>query len=169
MTKHTSNTHTYRVTPRVLIFIRHQDQVLLIKGAPDKRLWANQYNGIGGHVEPNETVLQAARREILEETGLSDISELRLCGMVNISAPQPDDPVMLFIFTGWSPTATTHDSREGSLHWFNWDNLPAGEMVQDLPLILPLIKNQHQGGVFFASSTFTPTGRTEISFDTTTV
>ena len=47
----------YHVIPRTLIFVTSRNpltgagEVLLLKGAPDKRLWANRYNGLGGHVE----------------------------------------------------------------------------------------------------------------------
>ena len=70
----------YMLIPRVLIFIRRGGRVLLIKGVPNKRLWADKYNGVGGHVEPGEDILSAARRELLEETGLT--ADLWLCGTV---------------------------------------------------------------------------------------
>ena len=57
----------YTVVPRVAIFLRRGDAVLLLKGAPTKRLWANKYNGLGGHVERGEDAMSAARRELLEE------------------------------------------------------------------------------------------------------
>ena len=40
-----------------------EPEVLLLRGAADKRLWANRYNGLGGHVEAGEDVLSAAKRE----------------------------------------------------------------------------------------------------------
>ena len=52
----------YQAIPRVLIFLRSrnpqtgEEEVLLLKGAPTKRLWANHYNGLGGHVEAEEDV-----------------------------------------------------------------------------------------------------------------
>ena len=58
----------YQAVPRVLIFLRNRDDVLLLKGAPDKRIWANKYNGVGGHIESDEDVISAARREVTEET-----------------------------------------------------------------------------------------------------
>ena len=41
----------YQVVPRTLCFIIHDDDVLLLRGAPTKRIWPNKYNGVGGHVE----------------------------------------------------------------------------------------------------------------------
>ena len=54
----------YTVIPRVLIFPFASDgKVLLLKGAPHKRIWAGLWNGIGGHVEAGESIIQAAQRE----------------------------------------------------------------------------------------------------------
>lgn len=46
----------------------HEDHVLLVRrrNPPDAGLWGYP----GGHVEPGETALQAAVRELLEETGI---------------------------------------------------------------------------------------------------
>ena len=65
------NQDRYMLIPRTLIFLTRGDNILLIKGAVNKRLWANLYNGIGGHIESGEDILSAARRELTEETSLT--------------------------------------------------------------------------------------------------
>ncbi|HEY7415251.1 MAG TPA: NUDIX domain-containing protein [Ktedonobacteraceae bacterium] len=51
-----------------LIF-NHQGRLLLQKRSPDRKLFPNCWDIIGGHVEPGETLTAALAREIREETG----------------------------------------------------------------------------------------------------
>ena len=57
----------------VAIFARHEDRVLLIK---HKRL--GTWLPVGGELDPGETPLEAARRELFEETGLEGRFHLQL-------------------------------------------------------------------------------------------
>jgi len=58
-----------RKTFSVAVFVRHESHVLFVR---HKLL--NKWLPIGGEVEPNETPLEAAKREALEETGLADLT-----------------------------------------------------------------------------------------------
>lgn len=128
----------YQTIPRVLVFLRNGSDVLLIKGAPQKRIWANQYNGVGGHIERDEDVISAARREVLEETGIETTS-LELQAVVNINAGDPALGILLFVFTGWSLQRRTRRSDEGELSWVPIDELNRYELVEDLDWLLPKV------------------------------
>lgn len=57
----------------VAVFARHGGRILLIK---HKRL--GTWLPVGGEIEPGETPLEAARRELREETGLTGKFEAKL-------------------------------------------------------------------------------------------
>jgi 8-oxo-dGTP diphosphatase len=146
-------TSRYTLIPRTLIFLTHQDQILLIKGAPHKRLWANLYNGIGGHVERGEDLLTAAKRELLEETGLTEV-ELWLCGTITIDTN--DNPgIGIFVYRGECMVAELKESKEGTLSWIPLDQVYSVPLVKDLYQLLPrILKTSRNSRNFSALYTY---------------
>ena len=141
----------YQVVPRVLCFVTHGEDVLLLRGAPDKRLWANRYNGLGGHVERGEDVWAAALREICEETGwqAGDVKDLQLRGLINVDARDPRTGIMLFVFTAEARQWRVWASAEGVPEWVHRDELLNYDLVEDLPFVLPRVLALPQDAPFF--------------------
>jgi len=128
----------YTAIPRTLCFImRGRDEVLLLRGAPTKRIWANRYNGVGGHVAPDEDILSSAAREVREETGLA-VANLRLRGIVNVNAGDAVG-ILVFVFAAHAASGDVIHSEEGALEWVRRDRLDALPLVPDLPALLPRI------------------------------
>lgn len=123
------------VIPRTLCFVLNGGDVLLMKRAAHKRIFPNRYNGVGGHIESDEDPLTSARREIMEETGLT-VREVRLRAVYNVHAGA-NTGIILFVFTAVSDSREVMAGDEGSLHWIPFDRINDYDLVDDLPIILP--------------------------------
>ena len=116
----------YTVIPRTLVFVTSRNphtgdrDVLLLRGAPDKRLWPNLYNGLGGHVEQGEGVSAAAEREVQEEAGLT-VDNLDLRGVISIDTGEDEmgarPGVMVFVFHAESRKRVIIATDEGTPEW----------------------------------------------------
>jgi 8-oxo-dGTP diphosphatase len=146
----------YQVVPRTLIFVTSENpengetDILLLRGAPDKRLWANRFNGLGGHVEAGEDVLAAAQRELREEACLvPDVLELR--GVINVNTvsagDEPRPGVLIFVFRARSELRTVSASTEGLPQWIPVTELSKYPLVDDLVEVIP--RALSDGPIFF--------------------
>jgi 8-oxo-dGTP diphosphatase len=153
----------YQAVPRTLSFITCGDEVLLLRGAPTKRIWPNKYNGVGGHVEADEDIYTSAVREMREETGL-DVADVRLRGILNIDAGQ-ETGIIVFVFTARALGRDARPSPEGTLEWVKQDQLKTLDLVEDLPELLPrVLAMRPDDAPFFARYHYDEHDRLVIAF-----
>jgi 8-oxo-dGTP diphosphatase len=153
----------YMLIPRVLIFVTRRNMVLLLKGASTKRLWANKYNGIGGHIEPGEDVLSSAHRELFEETGLT--ADLRLCGTVVVDTDQ-NPGIGIYVITGECPEGEPESSHEGVPEWVSFSDVAKLPIVEDVAILLERIRKMRHGNPpFSARSYYDEAGKLIVKFE----
>lgn len=141
----------YVCIPRTLIFLTRSDSVLLLKGASTKRIWANRYNGVGGHVEQGEDVLSSAKRELEEETGLN--ANLRLVGTLQVDV-EINTGVSVYIFVGECSSGEPRASEEGVLEWIPFQRLTEYPLVEDVAILLEKIRVMNEKTPPFSAFSF---------------
>lgn len=106
--------------PAVGIAIVRDGNVLLAKRG--RAPYEGQWDLVGGFIEPGETVPEAARREALEETGLT-IQRLR---RLHQAAGEyvPGQPTLNFMYVAEADGPPTAADDVAELAWFPFDRLP---------------------------------------------
>ena len=112
-------------------------EVLL--GMKKARFGAGKYNGFGGKVEPNETIVQAAARELAEEVGLYvDLVDLQPVGHLTFLFPHKREwEQVVHVYAAYTWRGTPIESEEMAPAWFRVDEIPYDEMWDDDRYWLP--------------------------------
>lgn len=128
----------YQMVPRTLIFIQKGDDLLMLSKVKSTSFGFGKINGVGGHMEQSEEPFEAARREILEETGL-EVRQLDLAAILFIDIH--DTPgIEVFVFKGQYSSGEVRDSEEGHLEWMSREAIDQYEKkVKDLPFLIKVI------------------------------
>lgn len=83
----------------------------------------------GGHVEPGESFVEAAAREVYEETGLT-IQDPALCGVKQFTADGRRYVVLFFKADRFS--GELRDSEEGPVFWLPRSELSKQNLAMDM-------------------------------------
>jgi mutator protein MutT len=112
--------------PVIAAIIENNNQVLLVRRAKDP--YIGDWDLPGGFVEKNETLEQAVKREVKEETHLNaETIQYYCCGLTNYK--NADDGQIsknldaVFLVTCQNTNPITGDDADKAM-WFNWEQLP---------------------------------------------
>lgn len=124
---------TERVELTALCLIHKDDQYLLQDRV--KNDWRG-YTLPGGHIEKDESIVDAIIREMKEETGLTILNP-KLCGVKQF--PIEDGRYIVFLFSADKFTGKVISSEEGKMHWVRKDELSDVNLVNDFNELLQVI------------------------------
>lgn len=118
-----------------LCIIREGGSVLL--GMKKRGFGAGRWNGFGGKVHDGETVEDAVRREVHEETGVT-VQNVERRGIIEFRFQGQEDVLEVHIFHGSSLNGTPVETEEMRPAWFLTDTIPFDAMWPDDRYWFPL-------------------------------
>ena len=127
--------HWSAVDPATLIFVIRGGQILLIR--KKRGLGAGKINGPGGRLEPGETPVAAAARELQEELGVVAVDPVRL-GEHRFQFLDGYS-TYVHVYKSLGLEGTPVETDEAIPMWVDVNAIPFDEMWEDDRLWLPLL------------------------------
>ncbi len=112
---------------QVLCLVISDGKILL--GMKKRGFGAGRYNGLGGKINPLETLRAGARREVEEEAGIR-VRNLKKCGVITFSSVARASIVM-HVYSTSDFMGVPQESEEMRPVWFRFDRIPYPQMWSD--------------------------------------
>jgi 8-oxo-dGTP pyrophosphatase MutT (NUDIX family) len=139
-----SAAHRFRVVPAAYVFLRRDQEVLLQLRSGTGFMDDHWAASAAGHVEPGESVVQAAVREVREELGL-ELAPADLRPVTTLHRGQPAGPALeqrvdfFFEAVRWSGTPGVREAdKAAELGWFPLTALPLPVVPHELVVLRAL-------------------------------
>ena len=132
----------FRAIPAVYLLLIKNGKILLLlrknTGFED-----GNYGLVSGHLEPNETIMQAMVRETKEEAGIDiNLNDLELLHVLNRQELNNERIDFFFSATNWKGDIINNEPHKcDGLEWFDLDNLP-NNIIDYINQVLKDIKNK---------------------------
>ncbi|NWS38348.1 8ODP triphosphatase, partial [Probosciger aterrimus] len=119
-----------------LVLVVQPQRVLL--GMKKRGFGAGLWNGFGGKVQPGESIEEAARRELLEESGLT-VNTLQKMGQITFEFVGNSELMEVHVFRADDFHGEPTESDEMRPQWFQLDEVPFSRMWADDIYWFPLV------------------------------
>ncbi len=101
----------------IMLFNKNCDKLLLVRR--NKRPYKNCWNGIGGKIEENETPIEAAKRECMEETNIAMQNPKLLVTYIYPETNIMNSNTKLNVIYDFVQEVAVNDNDEGHYEWRN--------------------------------------------------
>jgi 8-oxo-dGTP diphosphatase/2-hydroxy-dATP diphosphatase len=118
-----------------LCIVHQHPRVLL--GMKKRGFGEGRWNGFGGKVMAGETIEEAAKREMLEESG-AEVKDLEKMGVVEFEFQGNPEILQVHIFRAQDFVGEPTESEEMRPQWYRVDEIPFDSMWPDDKFWLPL-------------------------------
>lgn len=118
-----------------LVIIEENGQVLL--GMKKRGFGAGRWNGFGGKIEGEESLIEAAKRETLEEAGV-EVTKLIEVGIIDFEFVGNPEILEVHIFKALKWQGEPRETEEMKPKWFDIAEIPYEQMWTDDKYWLPL-------------------------------
>ena len=110
----------------------------------------------GGHIEPNESFLASAVREVKEETGLT-VTDLQSCGVIHWLNTDNGDRYLVFLYkTDKFSGELLPETDEGRVFWADIEELKTLPSENSFPKYLTMFLDERYNEAFGPWSSTTP-------------
>lgn len=131
-------TETCVLTNMVMIYDKKRDMVLVQNR---RKAWSGLCFP-GGHVEPGESFVSSAKREVFEETGLQ-IDDVRLCGIKQFPAENGAYRYIVLFFKSESFSGELKSSDEGEVFFLHIDEIKKYPLSDSFETMLEVFLNDN--------------------------
>jgi 8-oxo-dGTP diphosphatase len=124
-------------TRATLCYLVRDGKVLLIK--KKRGIGQGNWNGPGGRIEDGESVIESAKRELREETGMDAINPLPV-GELDFYFGEKEEPDWkVYVLKTGEFEGQERETEEADPVWFRIDEIPYHEMWADDRMWMPLM------------------------------
>lgn len=154
------------ITVTLECFVKKENKYLMLHRNPDKRIMPNIWMAPGGHREFNEGLYECARREILEETGLT-IKNIQIKAAGNAYVKDIDQEFYFhMLIADYESGEVASQEKDGTLEWLTAEEiLKLDNLLPELKHVLPHVFSDKQNCISYTAKYETGTEMTAFSIE----